>query len=122
MKKTAMFIIGMSVLTGAAHAGFEPSKLARPLDGIVVEETIVTVSQAKDMKDDTDVVLQGKIVSQFGGERYTFADDTGTIMVEIDDDTWQGQTITPDDTVKIYGEVDRGIFSSEVDVDRIEKM
>lgn len=122
MKKTALFVMGAAVFATAANAGFETSKLAQPLDGMVVEENIITVEQAKNMQDDTDVVLQGKIVSQFGGERYTFADDTGSIMVEIDDDTWNGQTITPEDTVKIYGDVDRGIFSSEIEVDKIQKM
>ncbi|MBD5400926.1 NirD/YgiW/YdeI family stress tolerance protein [bacterium] len=125
MKKTALFVIGATVFASAANAGFVPSTApvtATNGDNMVVTDTIITVKQAKDMKDDTDVVLQGKIVSQFGGERYTFADDTDSIMVEIDDDAWKGQTITPEDTVRIYGEVDRGIFSTEVEVDRVQKM
>lgn len=122
MKKTAIFAACAAAFAGAANAGFQTSKLALPLDGIVNEETIITVKQAGEMRDDTDVVLQGKIVSQFGGKRYTFVDDTGSIMVEIDEDAWNGQTITPDDTVRIYGDVDRGIFSTEVEVDRVEKM
>lgn len=122
MKKTAIFAICAAAVATSANAGFETSKLAQPLDGIVAEDTIITVKQANDMRDDANVVLQGKIVSQFGGKRYTFADDTGSMMVEIDEDAWDGQTITPEDTVRIYGDVDRGIFSTEVEVDRVEKM
>ena len=85
MKKTAIFVICAVAFSAAANAGFQSSKLAQPLDGIVVEENIITVKQANDMRDDANVVLQGKIVSQFGGERYTFADANGSIMVEIHD-------------------------------------
>lgn len=121
MKKTAIFAVCATAFAGAANAGFQTSKLALPLDGIVNEETIITVKQAGEMRDDTDVILQGKIVAQFKGDKYTFQDDTGSMIVEIDDDAWRDQTVTPDDVVKIYGEVDRGIFSTEVDVDRVEK-
>ncbi|MBQ7127835.1 MAG: NirD/YgiW/YdeI family stress tolerance protein, partial [Alphaproteobacteria bacterium] len=55
-------------------------------------------------------------------EMYLFEDSTGTIRVEIDDDELRGQTITPTDTVKLYGEVDRGIFTTEIDINYVEKM
>ena len=42
--------------------------------------------------------------------------------MEIDDDEWRGQTVTPSDTVKLRGEVDRGIFKTEVEVDYVEKL
>ncbi|MBQ2016909.1 MAG: NirD/YgiW/YdeI family stress tolerance protein, partial [Alphaproteobacteria bacterium] len=55
-------------------------------------------------------------------EKYLFEDATGSITVEIDDDEWRGQTVTPADTVKLYGEVDRGIFKTEIEIDRVEKI
>ena len=47
--------------------------------------------------------------------------DTGTITVEIDNDVWQGQNIGPQDVVEIHGELDKDLFSAEIDVDRIVK-
>ena len=44
------------------------------------------------------------------------------MFVEIDDDDWRGQKVSPTDTVKLYGEVDRGIFSTEIDIDYVEKI
>ena len=80
-----------------------------------------TVDQAKSMRDDTHVSLKGQIVQHLGGEHYLFKDDTGTINVEIDGDRWQGQNIGPNDTVEIYGEVDKDWTEMKIDVDRIIK-
>lgn len=85
-------------------------------------ETIVTVKQVNEMRDDVPVVVQGHIVQRVGHEKYLFEDNTGSITVEIDDDEWRGQTITPTDIVKLYGDVDRGIFKTEIEIDRVEKL
>ena len=37
-------------------------------------------------RDDQNVQLTGRITKQLGDEDYTFADDSGEIQVEIDDD------------------------------------
>ena len=74
------------------------------------------------MRDDVPVIVQGHIVQRMGDENYLFEDATGSITVEIDDDDWRGQTITPSDTVKLYGEVDRGIFKTELDINYVEKL
>ena len=51
-----------------------------------------------------------------------FRDNSGTIIVEIDNEDWKGVTVTPQDTVEIYGEVDTDMFEpSKVDVDTIIK-
>ena len=74
------------------------------------------------MRDDVPVIVQGHIVQRMGDETYLFEDNTGSIRVEIDNDEWRGQTVTPTDTIKLYGEVDRGIFKTEIDVNYIEKL
>lgn len=79
------------------------------------------VGDVRSMRDDTPVVLRGRIVRSLGDERYLFQDTTGTVTVEIDREVWQGQSIGPEDTVEIEGEVDRDLFSVEVDVDRISR-
>ena len=89
--------------------------------GFVGEETFVSVSNAKNMPDDTMLVLRGNIIKSLGDEKYIFQDETDTITVEIDDDDWRGMTITPTDTVVLYGEVDAGPVT-EIEVTRIEMM
>ena len=81
---------------------------------------IVTVKDAKNLPDNTQLVLRGNIIKSLGDEKYTFQDPTDTITVEIEDDNWNGLVVAPTDTVLIYGEVDSGLFRTEIDVDRIE--
>lgn len=81
---------------------------------------VVTVEQAKNMKDDTHVILRGYIESHLGGEDYMFKDSTGSIAVEIDDDDWNGLTVQPADLVEIKGEVDTHWSKpTNIDVDSI---
>ncbi|MBE6457607.1 MAG: NirD/YgiW/YdeI family stress tolerance protein [Alphaproteobacteria bacterium] len=128
MKIFSMSVL-MSVLTiGLASANFQGPDAAAPVatnskGGFVSgAETIVTVKQVNEMRDDVPVIIKGHIVQRMGDEKYLFEDATGSITVEIDDDDWRGQTITPTDTVKMYGEVDRGIFKTEIDIDYVEKI
>ena len=128
-------LIGM-LSVGAATANFEGATTKEnaivhtekhvaknPKGGFVGgEEVVVTVRQVNEMRDDVPVVVKGKIVKRVGDEKYLFEDETDSITVEIDDEDWRGQTISPSDTVKLYGDVDRGIFSTEIDVDYVQKM
>ena len=67
----------------------------------------ITVKQALSMNDDAVVVLEGKIINSLGDEKYTFQDNTGEIIIEIDDDDWHGIKVTPDNTIEIKGEIDK---------------
>ena len=80
-----------------------------------------TVAKAKEMPDDHYVVLRGNIVEKTRKEHYLFRDETGSITIEIDDDDWRGLTVTPEDTVEIGGEVDKGWRSIKIDVDWVRK-
>jgi TIGR00156 family protein len=81
--------------------------------------SVSSVSQAKKMRDDSQVVLRGNIVQQISHEKYLFQDSTGTVIVDIDDKDWAGQIVTPQNTVEIYGEVDKDWNSVEVNVERV---
>ena len=120
MKKT-------NFLAGAALAVMTLA-LTQPLmakdnnKGGFVEETIsiVSVADAKNMKDDAYVVLQGTIQQNLGDENYLFKDDSGTVVIEIDDDDWNGVTVGPEDTVEIRGEVDTHWRKpTDIDVDSV---
>lgn len=84
--------------------------------------TATTIEQAKDMGDDTYVVLQGTIEQSLGDEKYMFKDSTGTIKIEIDNEDWNGLSVAPTDVVEIKGEVDKGWTSVEIEVDEISKV
>ena len=127
MKKMSLGLLGAVLLIGNASAGFEgPDAVVQNKNtkgGFVNEnEVIVTVKQVNEMRNDVPVTVKGKILQRMGDEKYLFEDSTGAITVEIDDDDWRGQTITPSDSVKLRGEVDRGIFKTEIDVDYVEKL
>jgi len=126
MNKAIAAIAGSLVLTlalsaSAFAAGFQNSSVGRTGGFFGPSQAVGTAAEARQMRDDTKVRLRGSIINHLGGEKYTFQDNTGTIVVEIDHDEWGGQTITPDDTVEIYGEIDRDWNSVEVEVDRLVK-
>ncbi len=81
---------------------------------------VTTVAEALKMGDDTPVVLRGKIQKAIGHEKYIFADETGNVTVEIDNEDWRGVDVGPEDTIVIRGEVDKDIFTTEIDVDVVE--
>lgn len=80
-----------------------------------------TVEKVKTSKDDMPVVLEGNIIQHLGKDKYLFRDQTGDITIEIDNDDWKGVTVTPKDSVTIYGEVDKDWNSIEIDVDSVVK-
>lgn len=90
--------------------------------GTTATINLSTVAAAKQMNDDSRVMLKGYIIESLGDEEYTFKDDSGTITVEISNRRWNGQTITPTDLVEIRGKVDRDKNAVEIDVKRIIKV
>lgn len=82
---------------------------------------VSTVAEALRMPDDSPVTLTGKIEKGLGGENYQFRDASGVIVLEIDNDDWNGVTVGAEDAVEISGEVDRDFSGITVDVDRVVK-
>ncbi len=122
MKKISLFAIIGACVFGGARAEFVETVVTTGPGGFVdANQVIVTTDQVKEMRDDVPVIVQGYIIKNLGGDNYLFKDDAGSIVVEIDDENWGGLTITPNDLVKLYGEVDAGLFTTEIEVDRIEK-
>lgn len=80
----------------------------------------VSVSEVLTMRDDTPVILEGNIQKHQYKDKYLFVDGSGEITVEIDEDDWQGVDVKPSDKVRLYGEVDKDWFSTEVDVERVQ--
>ena len=80
-----------------------------------------TVADALKMQDNAYASLRGKIERHVGGDHYIFRDATGSITVDIDQNKWAGQNISPQDTVIIHVEVDKDWNSTELEVKQIIK-
>ena len=93
----AVFFLCTNALAGSKNGGFY---------GPTADSASVTVEQAKQMSDESFVVLRGKVKQMVGKEKYLFEDQSGSIVIEIDDEDWNGVTVGPDDIVEIRGEVD----------------
>ncbi len=71
-------------------------------------------------KDDQYARLQGKIVSHDQDKNYTFADDSGSMSVEISSKRFpEGQTISADQRVELAGKLDKGWRKTEFEVKEI---
>lgn len=114
MKKLLAFFA--LVLTFALAGNAVAKKNGGGFEGPGIAKT--SVAEALKMSDDTPVVLKGKIEKSLGNEKYQFNDGTGIIVVEIDDDDWNGIVVKPENTVELRGEIDKDMMRApEVDVD-----
>ncbi|MDR1277542.1 MAG: NirD/YgiW/YdeI family stress tolerance protein [Treponema sp.] len=82
----------------------------------------VTVETAKNLQDDYPVLMRGKIERFLGDEKYLFTDETGNIIVEIDNELWNGISVNQNDMVEITGEVDKELLRVEIDASSIKKI
>lgn len=80
-----------------------------------------SVTEITDLPNNTPVVLLGRITKNMGNEMFVFEDASGTIMLEIDEEDWNGNTVRVDDVVTVYGHIDRDGNVTEVEVDSIVK-
>lgn len=132
MKKTFLLLSGIGLMLAAGSLAAQQGGFTGPRGNQAAnqragftgpsQQRVMSVAEAKRLRDDAKVLLQGRIVSHKYGEIYVFEDASGRIDVDIDDDDWHGQEIGPDDRVEIRGEVDKGMRTLEIDVDSIRKL
>ncbi len=111
MIKTIAALFVIFALTACASAGFE---------GPGATPKVVSVASVNDMGDDAKVILEGYLTKQIKDEHYIFKDNTGEIEVEIDDEDFRGEKVTPKTKIRITGEVDKDWKSIKIDVDYLE--
>ena len=111
---------GGAVASAADHGGFTSKEKSPGFSG--PGPAVTSAKDAAKMRDDSRVTLRGNIVQHLGKDKYLFQDASGSIQVEIDDDKWRGQSITPNDTVELHGKIDKDRNSVEVEVDRVVKL
>lgn len=95
-------------------------------DQVVLNQALknpVAVERIKTLPDDTGVLLTGTLIKHLNQDYYEFSDETGLILLEIDDDLWKASQVRPGDKVQVLGEVDTHRYKpTNVDVLNIEKI
>ena len=67
--------------------------------------------------------LKGQIVKSLGDDKYAFTDKTGEIVLEIDNDDFDGVTVTAGEFIEVSGEVDKDLMKpAKVEVKSIKKL
>jgi len=84
------------------------------------QPTYWSVMEVVSLPDKSPVTMRGRITKDMGDNIYVFEDSSGTIMLEIDEEDWNGKTVRVDDIVTVYGNVDKGSEYTEIDVTSIE--
>ena len=109
------------VLAVPAFASFESRPASGGFQGPSLA-SIDTVAEALKARDDSRCVLEGRIIASTNkAEHYVFQDGTGKIVVELEDDVFQGRTITPDSRIRIHGEVENHYLQdAKVEAERLE--
>lgn len=129
MKKHAAMVAILALFTmpalAAQSGGFvdpnSPQTHAQK-GGFKGPQNVVTVKEAKEMKDDSWVTVRGTIEKRLSDDDYLFRDETGTLSVEIDDKTWQGQSVSPKDKVELQGEIDKAFNDAQLEVKQVRKI
>jgi uncharacterized protein (TIGR00156 family) len=78
-----LILLAVAGLTAGAQEGYS----GPGLDPLTVEE-------AKNLRDDSPVLLRGNITRFLGDEKYLFSDDSGTITIEIENRLWKGLSVS----------------------------
>ena len=117
MKKISVLALAVFMPMCAAFAG--PGKNMN--NNTKAQPAVWSVTEVVSLPDDTPVVMRGRITKNMGNNIFVFEDSSGTIMLEIDEESWNGNTVRVDDIVTVYGNVDKGTNYTEVDVESIVK-
>lgn len=81
------------------------------------KSSVSTAAQAFQAKEDVAVTLEGTISRHLGGERYELQDNSGAIVVEIDDGKWPTKQSALGARVRVHGEVERKALRRTVEVE-----
>lgn len=131
MKKILLPLAAAAVLilpspSLAANGGFQGPQGGSGMGGFqgpVGGSQAETVAAARKCWDDAPVILTGTIVERLAGsdDKYTFADSTGRIIVDIDYEVFAGRTVTPQTKVRLFGKVDKEMMEpTKIDVKYLE--
>ena len=128
MKKTFLLIIALTLLISPAEAKHHCDhqecsnhiKHYQKVGGFKDMDTQpISVVNVLKQSDGTYITMQGNLTKRLTDDTYNFSDGTDNISVEIDDEVWKGQTISPKDKVVIFGKIDEEDGQKTVDAKSI---
>ena len=108
-KAAAILLMASLVSTGAMAAYTGPGADAQ----------ITTAGAVKDAQEGAKAQLTGKITKSLGDEKYQFEDESGVVIVDIDDDLMRNIHVDENTPVVLVGEVDNDWDGQEVEIDVI---
>jgi uncharacterized protein (TIGR00156 family) len=110
MKKAGFFVL-LTVIFFSCDLGWEGGP------------PVFSIADAKNARDGTSVVLEGKVGTLAGNEKYHFSNGNDSILVEIDAEWWMMPNgLKEGDEVTIYGEVEKEYWDKTyIDVHRVAK-
>ena len=116
VKKLLVTLMMMALLALPAVA------MADGFSGAKVEAKTVTIAELANLNDDAKVYVEGKLTRELGDDKYELKDDSGaTVTVKIKPRLFDGITVSPNDTLIIYGDLDKGDYGSmKVEAKRID--
>ncbi len=117
--KKIILASALLLASGATFAANQAVPAQGGFAGPVAVNIIKTVDGALQANDDAQVELTGHIVNSLGDEDYTFKDNTGQIVIEIDHHKWNGINVTPETNIVITGEVDKDWSTRIIDVNTV---
>ena len=122
MKKISLLtILALAPVCGAmAGSGMQNNNMNNNNQMMQNQPTYWSVMEVVSLPDNSPVTMRGRITKNMGDNVYMFEDSSGTIMLEIDEEDWNGKTVRVDDIVTVYGNVDKGSDYTEIDVTSIE--
>lgn len=118
MKKISVLALALMMPMCAAFAGSGHNMNNNMMNN---QPAVWTVTEVMSLPDNTPVVMRGRITRNMGDNVFVFEDSSGTIMMEIDEEDWNGNTVRVDDIVTVYGNIDKGSNYTEIDVSSIVK-
>ena len=121
MKKVSVLALVAMLPICSAFAGSGKNMNGNMHNNMNTQPAVWSVTEVVSLPDDTPVVMRGRITKNMGNNIFVFEDASGTIMMEIDEESWNGNTVRVDDIVTVYGSVDKGSNYTEIDVDSIVK-
>ena len=119
MKKISVVALAAVLPICGAMAGSGKNMNNNMNNSMNNQPAVWTVTEVMSLPDNTPVVVRGRITKNMGNDIFVFEDGSGTIMLEIDEESWNGNTVRVDDIVTVYGNVDKGSNYTEIDVNSI---
>ena len=117
--KKFLFAFLCLAICGNAYAKNDKKGFVFIPENVVIE----TVENVKTKSDETFVYMQGQIVKALSDDKYAFTDNTGEIILEIDNDDFDGVTVVAGEFIEVSGEVDKEMMKpTKVDVKSIKKL